>query len=169
MNIKDKEKFKLSNWKKMKDKGKKLYIWKTEVLYRGFLIGIVWALLFQITEEGFKFNSLMHLSFLRRLLIGIVIFSVGGCFYALLTWRKYERRYTKVSMEVIKEIFSPSRKYKAEVIKREDGLFHVDVCKWDEEWETWLQVSRGFSLTDTEENAIKIAIEKLRNSSGEAT
>lgn len=70
-------------------------------------------------------------------------------------------------MAVVKEIFSPSKLYKAEIIKREDGLFHTDVFGWDDEWECWLQVSRDFSLTDTQYNGEKVAIEKLRNCSGE--
>lgn len=70
-------------------------------------------------------------------------------------------------MKIISEIFSQNRKYKAEVVKREDGLYHVDIYEWDEEWETWLQVTKGFSLTDTEENASKIAIKKLRTYTGE--
>ena len=70
-------------------------------------------------------------------------------------------------METVKEFFSPSKKFKAEIFKRDDGLFHIDVFIWDEEWETWLFHSQGFSLTNTISNAEKIAIENLRNYSGE--
>lgn len=70
-------------------------------------------------------------------------------------------------MKIIKEIFSPSKNYKAQVIQRKDGLYQADVYIWDDEWETWLEISRDFSLIDTEENARKISIEKLRNYSGE--
>jgi hypothetical protein len=66
-------------------------------------------------------------------------------------------------MEIINELFSQDQKYKVEVVKRKDGLYHIDVYKWDEEWETWLEVTSGLSLTDTEENALKIATEKLCN------
>jgi len=70
-------------------------------------------------------------------------------------------------MNVIKVFFSTSKQYKAEVVKREDNLFQVFVFMWDDEWETWLQVNIGLSLTDTEQNAIKSAVEHLRNYSGE--
>jgi hypothetical protein len=71
------------------------------------------------------------------------------------------------TMEIIKEILSPSKLYKAEIMKRDDNLLQVDVYMWDEEWETWLQVSRDFSQTNSIKISIEIAVEKLRNCSGE--
>ncbi|WP_168190093.1 hypothetical protein [Caloramator sp. E03] len=48
-------------------------------------------------------------------------------------------------------------------------MFYIEVYKWDEEWKTWLQVSREASITDTEENAIKISTEKLHSFSVDDT
>jgi hypothetical protein len=48
-----------------------------------------------------------------------------------------------------------------------DGLLEIDVYFWDSEWETWLQKSTGFSLTDNINSAMEIAKEKLRVYSGE--
>ena len=70
-------------------------------------------------------------------------------------------------MKIIKEIFSTSKKYKAEIIKRKDNLNQVYTYLWDDEWETWLQVTEGLSLTDTEQSAINSAVEYLRNYTGE--
>jgi len=70
-------------------------------------------------------------------------------------------------LETIREFFSPNQKHKSVIYKREDGLFQVDVFFWDDEWRTWLFESHGLSLTDTEANAEKIALENLRNCSGE--
>lgn len=35
-------------------------------------------------------------------------------------------------MEVVKEIFSQNKHYKAEIIKRNDNLFQVYIYSWDE-------------------------------------
>lgn len=71
--------------------------------------------------------------------------------------------------EVINEIFSPSKKYKAQIIKRRDGLFTTEVSYWMEELghEFWSPQHDGFTLIDSEESACKIAIEQLRSQSGE--
>ncbi|MGO4888027.1 hypothetical protein ACJ2A9_09740 [Anaerobacillus sp. MEB173] len=61
-------------------------------------------------------------------------------------------------LELAKEIYSPSKAFKVEINKRSgDGILEIDVYNWDSEWETWLQVSTGFSLTDNMESAIIIA------------
>lgn len=71
-------------------------------------------------------------------------------------------------LELVKEIYSPSKTYKVEINKRlRDGLLEIDVYFWDIEWETWLQKSTGFSLTDNINNALAIAKEKLQVYSGE--
>ena len=71
-------------------------------------------------------------------------------------------------LELVKEIYSPSKSYKVEINKRlKDGLLEIDVYFWDSEWETWLQKSTGFSLTDNINSAVEIAKEKLKVYSGE--
>lgn len=70
--------------------------------------------------------------------------------------------------DLVSEIFSPSKEYKVEINKRlRDDLLEIDVFRWDSEWETWLQESRDFSLTDNIKSALDIAKEKLRVLSGE--
>ena len=75
-------------------------------------------------------------------------------------------------IEVVKEMLSPSKKYKVEIIKRNDGLYTTQVSKWlewDDEYayEYWSPIKQGVSLIDTEESAIKIGIEQLKECSGE--
>ncbi|SMQ77805.1 hypothetical protein SAMN05444673_3080 [Bacillus sp. OV166] len=71
-------------------------------------------------------------------------------------------------LELVKEIYSPSKAYKVEIYKRlRDGLLEIDVYFWDSEWETWLQKSTSFSLTDNLNSAMAIANEKLKVYSGE--
>ncbi|MGO4887293.1 hypothetical protein ACJ2A9_06025 [Anaerobacillus sp. MEB173] len=71
-------------------------------------------------------------------------------------------------LELVKEIYSPSKAYKVEINKRlKDGLLEIDVYFWDSEWETWLQQSTDFSLTDNLNSALTIAKEKLKVYSGE--
>lgn len=70
-------------------------------------------------------------------------------------------------MSIVREAFSPSKNYKVEITKRNDGKFEINVYFWDDEWETWISKTSMLSLTDSEERALLIAIEELRNISGE--
>jgi hypothetical protein len=71
--------------------------------------------------------------------------------------------------QVVKEIFSPSKQYKVQIINRKDNIFSTEVYMWQDDCgiEFWSPITRGLSLIDTEERAITIAIEELRNYSGE--
>lgn len=70
---------------------------------------------------------------------------------------------------VIKEIMSQNKLYKAEIIKRADGLFSFEIFKWyEDEWvDGWSPITRGLSLIDTMEQATEITLEELRNLTGE--
>jgi len=74
----------------------------------------------------------------------------------------------RIILELVKEIYSPSKAYKVEINKRlRDGLLEIEVYFWDSEWETWLQKSTDFSLTDDINSAMAIDNEKLKVYSGE--
>lgn len=47
-------------------------------------------------------------------------------------------------------------------------VYQAEIYKWDDEWEFWQHISRGLSLIDSEESTVKVAVEKLRNYSGES-
>lgn len=66
--------------------------------------------------------------------------------------------------QVVGEIYSPSKQYKAQIIKRKDGLYTTEVYRWMEDcgYEFWSSINQGFSLIDSEDHAQKIAIEQLR-------
>lgn len=66
--------------------------------------------------------------------------------------------------QVVRELYSPSKQYKVEVIKRKDGLYTTEVYRWMEDcgYEFWSSINQGFSLIDSEDHARKIAIEQLR-------
>ncbi|MGK8607629.1 hypothetical protein ACRS42_21495 [Bacillus thuringiensis] len=66
--------------------------------------------------------------------------------------------------QVVKELYSPSKQYKVEIIKRKDGFYTTEVYRWMEDcgYEFWSSINQGFSLIDSEEHARKIAIEQLR-------
>lgn len=72
-------------------------------------------------------------------------------------------------MEVIETIITSSKQYKAEIIRRTDGLFHIEIFVWEKEWECWSRYTRSLSLTDSKERAMEIAIEELQNRTGEIT
>ncbi|HDR4575405.1 TPA: hypothetical protein QCQ73_001700 [Bacillus cereus] len=71
--------------------------------------------------------------------------------------------------QVVRELYSPSKQYKVEIIKRKDGLYTTEVYRWMEDcgYEFWSSMSRGVSLIDNEEHAQGIAIEQLKSYSGE--
>ena len=76
----------------------------------------------------------------------------------------------------MKEIFTPSREYKANIILRNDGNYQIKIYKWTHEIVPgvgevcepfWSEVRHELRLTDTEDSAQNIAHEELRNVSGE--
>ncbi|MFC5587995.1 hypothetical protein ACFPRA_03620 [Sporosarcina soli] len=71
--------------------------------------------------------------------------------------------------QVIKEIWSRSNQYKVQIIKRKDGFFSTVAYLWVEEdgYEYWNPIKKGLSLIETEESAVALAIEHLREYSGE--
>ncbi|PEK36114.1 MULTISPECIES: hypothetical protein [Bacillus cereus group] len=66
--------------------------------------------------------------------------------------------------QVLRKLYSPSKQYKVEIIKRKDGLYTTEVYRWMEDcgYEFWSSINQGFSLIDSEDHARKIAIEQLR-------
>lgn len=66
--------------------------------------------------------------------------------------------------QVVRELYSPSKQYKVDIIKRKDGLYTTEVYRWMEDcgYEFWSSINQGFSLIDSEDHARKIAIEQLR-------
>ncbi|CAM4028396.1 hypothetical protein [Lederbergia lenta] len=71
--------------------------------------------------------------------------------------------------QVVHEILSPSNQYKVQIIKRKDGLFSTEVYRWQEDcgYEYWSPIKKGLSLIDTEEGAVTLAFEHLKEYSGE--
>jgi hypothetical protein len=79
-------------------------------------------------------------------------------------------------VNILKEILSADSLYKAIICQREDGIIDVVTMKWAHEFVPghgevcdpfWERVG-GPSLTDTLENAEKIAKEEMRNWSGQS-
>ncbi|MGX5469141.1 hypothetical protein ACWKT2_23810 [Bacillus toyonensis] len=72
--------------------------------------------------------------------------------------------------EIIKGIVSTSKRYKVQVIKRNDGFYTTEVFAWFEDYgyEYWAPIKQGLSLIDTEKHAISIAIEHLKVYSSES-
>jgi len=78
--------------------------------------------------------------------------------------------------QIVKEMMTPSKEYKAEIMKRSDGLFQYCIYTWTREevpeygymseW-YWEPLTRTLSLIDTEDHAIKLALEDLYLHSGE--
>lgn len=70
--------------------------------------------------------------------------------------------------EIIKEIVSQNKRYKVQVLKRNDGFFNTEVFAWFEDsgYKYWAPIKQGISLIDTEKHDIAIAIEDLKVYSG---
>lgn len=66
--------------------------------------------------------------------------------------------------QVVRELYSLSKQYKVEIIKRKDGFYTTEVYRWMKDcgYEFWSSINQGFSLIDSEDHAQKIAIEQLR-------
>lgn len=49
--------------------------------------------------------------------------------------------------QVVKEIFSPSKQYKVQIIKRENNIFTTEVYMWREDcgYECWSPIKQGLS------------------------
>jgi hypothetical protein len=66
--------------------------------------------------------------------------------------------------------------YRAEIVRRRDGAFQVDILRWTEEWvpdygkvdEFWEPMGEGLTLTDTLERARDRAAEKLADHGAKA-
>ncbi|MFJ5563098.1 hypothetical protein [Lysinibacillus xylanilyticus] len=71
--------------------------------------------------------------------------------------------------QVLKEMLSPSNQYKVQIIKRKDGIFTTEVYMWQEDcgYAYWSPIKKGLSLIETEESAVTLAIDHLREYSGE--
>ncbi len=69
--------------------------------------------------------------------------------------------------EVLECIYSSDKAYRALLLRDDRGLIHVSCEKWDlSEWEYsghgfWSRIGRGTSITDTVDNARKLAQERL--------
>lgn len=71
--------------------------------------------------------------------------------------------------QVVRELYSPSKQYKVEIIKRKGGLYTTEVYRWMEDcgYEFWSSMSQGVSLIDSKKHAQKMALEQLKMYSGE--
>ncbi|GEU03871.1 hypothetical protein TuanDB_44540 [Bacillus anthracis] len=69
--------------------------------------------------------------------------------------------------QVVRELYSPSKNYKVQIIRRKDGLYITEAYRWMEDcgYEFWSYISQGLSLIDSEEHARKIAMEQLKECS----
>jgi hypothetical protein len=65
--------------------------------------------------------------------------------------------------EVVEELFSPYRWWKAQICTRQDGTYRIELANWvDDEGERfWAQISTAGSITDSLEIARGIARDLL--------
>jgi len=73
-------------------------------------------------------------------------------------------------MEIIKSFLSSDEKYEVEVIHREDNLYQIESFRLESDDHPiqgmkyyWSPISKESILTDTVENAIKLAEEYLKD------
>lgn len=93
MSKQDRETREIQEWTKMKSLGKKKYIWIEGVIKSGLFIAICMTFTLQTIDEGFNFYSFSNYNFIRRLIISLIIFPIGGYTQSVLLWRKYEKKY----------------------------------------------------------------------------
>lgn len=95
LNIHNKEIKALHEWNKMKALGKRKYIWINGVVKWGLSMGIFMPFIGQMIDEGFILYSFTNYNFIRRLIICLIIFPIGGYIQSSITWRIYEKKYEK--------------------------------------------------------------------------
>jgi len=76
-----------NSWSKLRQHGENRFIWVRGVVIWGFSTAILWSILMQLltpTDE-----------FMRRTIIALVVFSVGGYFWGKLVWKANEKKHAQ--------------------------------------------------------------------------
>lgn len=84
-------------WNEMKNMGKKNYLFKEGILYWGVPTGILWAIFYHLIDSGFSFENMVQTSFFRRILVGIIVFSLAGMIKNYFSWRTLEKKFQTMS------------------------------------------------------------------------
>ena len=79
-------------WAKLKAMGKKKFILVYGVFGWGFLTALIFLVLGVVSKKGFRISDLGSLSFLKQLLVSMLVFPLIGYFWGLLIWKKLERQ-----------------------------------------------------------------------------
>jgi hypothetical protein len=93
LNIHDKKTREVQEWNKMKLIGKRKYIWLNGVFKWGLLMAISVTFVWQGIDEGFTLDSFSNQNFVRRLIISLILFPIGGYIQSAFLWRKYNKKY----------------------------------------------------------------------------
>lgn len=80
-------------WRPLRARGKTAFVLRYGVLTRGVPMALVVAVGIELYLGGRFPQALAEPAFLGRLLLSLVVFSVSGCFRALMLWRLYEGRF----------------------------------------------------------------------------
>lgn len=91
MNKRDKERRERQQWHAMSVLGKRSYLLKPGILKRGLLTGISFGILLHVSYSGFHF---LNFNFISRIIIGSLVFTIGGYLEELFTWEKYKKKYS---------------------------------------------------------------------------
>lgn len=79
-------------WEEIRAKGKKHYIWNYGVLRWGFSMFIAMTIAQSI---NLSVANLTLKKVLVIILVNLILFPIGGYFFALLTWRSCEKKFNK--------------------------------------------------------------------------
>jgi phosphate/sulfate permease len=88
-----KEEKELEQWKRMKSIGKKKYIWFNGIIKWGLPMAISMTIVLQMLDDGISLYSLSNQNFMRRLIINLIVFPLGGYVTATILWRKLEIKF----------------------------------------------------------------------------
>jgi len=85
-----------------------------------------------------------------------------------------ETRTPRHRYDVVECVYSSDKRHRAVLLRDPRGLFHLQCQMWDlSEWEYchqafWSQVGQGTTITDTLDNARRLAQERLTELAAEA-
>ena len=80
----------ISRWEKVREKGRKYYIWRVGVLSWGLGMGLAFVIPSLIRHDS---------DFLKKLCIGFIIWPICGYFFGSFMWKYMDKKYQQAKTE----------------------------------------------------------------------
>ena len=81
----------ISRWEKVREKGRKNYIWRVGVIGWGLSTGVIWATAMPLINRGS--------AFLAYFIPGMIIFPICGYGWGYFMWKYMDKKYQQAKTE----------------------------------------------------------------------